>query len=516
MSAPVDRRALVAVDLGAQSCRVSLLRWTVDGPCIQMVHRIPNAPVLRDGQMRWDLSSICAAADEGLRRCAAIAVEGISAIGVTGWAVDYVRLNAEGKAMADPFCYRDPRAAVAMDAVHQRISPERLYALTGIQVLSLNTLYQLHADSMAGISKHLRWLNLPEYMLYRWGARPVAEYTNATHTAMVASGTLQSGALQWADEIFSAIELDPSAAPEIVPSGSIVGRLQGPLSQLPALRDTALIAPACHDTASAIAGIPAQGDDWAYISSGTWSLVGTLLDKPCSGPEAARMNFTNEGGVGGKICFLRNVNGLWLLQQCIESWNAAGAEWTAETLINAAGKLSSPQELFGHLLLDVDDPDLLAPGKMSERIVAQLTQRYGRIPTELLQSPPAMTWMILHGLATRYATVLHQAESLTGKHFQSLYIVGGGSKNVLLNKLTEQATGLKIRCGSVESATLGNFAVQLAALENSGERAAGAQAIRHTAVAHWANMLAHSSMLQHENPSDPSKIAAQPAKELRP
>jgi len=509
VSAPVDRRALVAVDLGAQSCRVSLLRWAADEPHIQMVHRIPNAPVLRDGQMRWDLSSICAAADEGLRRCAAIAVEGIAAIGVTGWAVDYVRLDAEGKVLADPFCYRDPRTTVAMDAVHQRISPERLYALTGIQVLSLNTLYQLHADSMAGIPKHLRWLNLPEYMLYRWGARPVAEHTNATHTAMVASGTLQ-----WTDETFTATELDPSAAPEIVPSGSIVGRLQGPLSQLPALCDAALIAPACHDTASAIAGIPAQGDDWAYISSGTWSLVGTLLDKPCVGPEAARLNFTNEGGVGGKICFLRNVNGLWLLQQCIEGWNAAGAEWTAETLIDAAEKLSAPQELFGDLLLDVDDPALLAPGNMPERMVAHLAQRYGHIPTEL-QSPPAMTWVILRSLAARYATVLNQAASLTGKHFHRLYVVGGGSKNILLNKLTEQATGLKIRCGSVESATLGNLAVQLAALENSGESAVGAQEIRHTAVAHWANMLAHASTLQHENPSTPSKIAVHPAKELR-
>ncbi len=498
MRYPADRRALVAVDLGAQSCRVSLLRWTADGPHMQLVHRIPNAPVLRDGQLRWDLSMICAGADEGLRRCAEIANEGIAAVGVTGWAVDYVRLDEAGRPIADPFCYRDTRTVAAMEAVHRRISPERLYALTGIQMLPLNTLYQLYADSPAAIPRHLRWLNLPEYMLYRWGARAVAEHTNATHTAMVASGTMR-----WCDEIFTATGLDPSAAPEIVASGSIVGRLQGALSKLPALRDAVLIAPACHDTASAIAGIPAEGDDWAYISSGTWSLVGTVLRQPCIDQESARLNFTNEGGAGGNICFLRNVNGLWLLQQCIENWNETDEKWTAEMLMNAAAILPVPQ-----YLLDVDDPDLLAPGKMPERIVAQLVQRHGHIPPELLQSPPAMTSLILHSLAARYATVLNQTETLTGKHFKQLYIVGGGSKNILLNKLTEQATGLKVICGSVESSTLGNFAVQLAALE---ERLASP-----AVITHWAHALAVPSA--HTQPASPvsQSAAVHPIEEGRP
>jgi len=474
-------RALVAVDLGAQSCRVSLLRWTATGPHVQLVHRIPNAPVLRDGQLRWDLSTICAAADEGLRRCAEIAEEGIAAIGVTGWAVDYVRLDEAGQPIGDPFCYRDERTAAAVESVHQRISPERLYALTGIQVHPINTLYQLYADSKEGIPQHLRWLNLPEYMLYRWGARPVAEFTNVSHSALVRCATLE-----WCEDIFAATGLDLSAAPKLVAPGSFVGRLQGPLSQLPALRDALLIAPACHDTASAIAGIPAEGDDWAYISSGTWSLVGTLLERPCAGVEAACLNFTNEGAAGGKICFLRNVNGLWLLQQCMESWNINSGRWTAETLVDAAYSLPAPP-----YLLDVEDNHLLAPGKMPERMVAQLAQMHGHVPTELSQSPPAMTSLVLHSLAARYATVLQQAETLTGKHFARLYIVGGGSKNILLNKLTEQATGLKVICGAVESSTLGNFAVQLAALEAGSQNHAGVSA---TKVAHWAQTLAAPSI----------------------
>ena len=237
MNTPADRRAVIAVDLGAQSCRVSLLRWLPEGPSVQLVHRVANAPVARAGHLHWDLSLLCSAADEGLRRCAALATEGVAAVGVTGWAVDYVRLDGSHRAassnpvrltpIADPFCYRDTRTGPAMEALHARIPAEWLYALTGIQVLPLNTLYQLYADGMAGVPGNLPWLNLPEYLLYRWGAKPIAEYTNATHTSMVALGKQK-----WSQEIFEAAGLDISAAPEIVAPGSIVGRLQGPLREL--------------------------------------------------------------------------------------------------------------------------------------------------------------------------------------------------------------------------------------------------------------------------------------------
>jgi rhamnulokinase len=493
---PADRRAIVAVDLGAQSCRVSLLRWLQNGPSVQLVHRVANAPVESSGCLRWNLSLLCTAADEGMRRCAAIATEGIAAVGVTGWAVDYVRLNgsfataspdsARIAPIADPFCYRDTRTASAMKALHAKIPAERLYELTGIQVLALNTLYQMYADGIAGIPANLSWLNLPEYLLYRWGAKPVAEYTNATHTSMVALGKRQ-----WSQEVFDAAGLEISAAPEIVPPGSIVGRLQGPLAELPALQNTLLIAPACHDTASAIAGIHGYGDDWAYISSGTWSLVGTLLDQPCAGPEAARLNFTNEGGIGGTICFLRNVNGLWLQDQCMEAWKTNGEHRSIEELIDAAAKLPSPQAL-----IDVDDPRLIAPGRMPERIAAQLES--AGIPAQsFLSSPPAMITLILHSLAARYAALLHQIETLTAKKFRRLYIVGGGSRNALLNRLTQKATQLELVCGAQESSTIGNLSIQMAVLEKLGLYQAGEyresvklQGVDREAVSSWAGMLA--------------------------
>jgi rhamnulokinase len=493
---PADRRAIVAVDLGAQSCRVSLLRWLPEGPRIQLVHQVANSPFASHGHLNWNLSLLCSASDEGMRRCAAIATEGIAAVGVTGWAVDYVRLNGSFAVassdsprlapIADPFCYRDTRTGPAMEALHAKIPADRLYALTGIQVLPLNTLYQLYADGIAGIPANLPWLNLPEYLLYRWGAKPVAEYTNATHTSMVSLGKQQ-----WSQEIFDAAGFDISAAPKIVAPGSIVGNLKGPLAELPALRNTILIAPACHDTASAIAGIHAHGDDWAYISSGTWSLVGTLLDKPCAGLEAARLNFTNEGGAGGTICFLRNVNGLWLQDQCVEAWKAAGEHRTMKELIEAAATFSSPQAL-----IDVDDPHLIAPGRMPERIAIQL-EGAGISSKPYLSSPPATINLILHSLAARYAVIIKEIETLTSKKFRRLYIVGGGSRNRLLNRLTQRATELELMCGAQESSTLGNLSIQLAALQKLQFYPAGEyrenvkqQGVDHEAVSFWAGTLA--------------------------
>jgi len=305
----MDARASIAVDLGAESCRVSLLRWIDGKPSVTLIHRFANAPREHDGGLRWDLGMIEAGLDEGLRRCASIAVEGVRSLAVDGWAVDYVRVGVDGKPLADPFCYRDERTVKAERSLHRRVSPERMRELTGIQLLRINTLYQLHADALAGLPEGEQWLNLPEYILARWGGARVAEYTNATHTQLT-----ELYKQHWSREIFQASKLDMASAPKIVPPGTVVGRLQGPLAELPALQDVVLIAPACHDTASAIAGIPAAGNDWAYISSGTWSLVGTLVEQPRNGEAARADNFTNLGAVGDQVCFHKNVNGMWLIK----------------------------------------------------------------------------------------------------------------------------------------------------------------------------------------------------------
>ncbi len=451
---PKDARASIAIDLGAESCRVSLLRWQQGEPRIQLVHRFGNGPVQREDGLHWPLERILAGLDEGLRKAAELAPEGVRSIAVDGWAVDYVRLNSEGAPVAEPFCYRDERNLRSEAELHTHIPAERIREITGIQQMAINTLYQLYADRQAGYVP-TRWLNLPEYVLTWLGGEPVAEFTNATHTQLI---DLHSR--RWSEEIFRAAGFVMDLAPRIVPTGSRLGKLKGSLQELAAFGDTELIAPACHDTASAIAGIPALGDDWAYISSGTWSLVGALTRRPVESAEAREENFTNLGAAGGANCFHRNVNGMWLLKQCESVWAEQGfAPGIAELLLQCK-HLPAPE-----MLLDVDDSELLRMGEMPTRINRQLVAKGAKPLDESPAGAPAMVSLIMHSLAARYAEVLARVKHHTGKELRYLYIVGGGSQNALLNQLTAETTGLEVCCGSTESSTLGNFAVQLAALE---------------------------------------------------
>jgi rhamnulokinase len=460
---------LVAIDLGAESCRVSLLQWQEEQPVIELVHRFANSPMQRGSSLRWDLTRITSELENGLQLCAARVHEPIVSVGVDGWAVDYVRLNGNGTPLAEPFCYRDARTEATEVEAKQRCARERLYRLSGVQPLRINTLYQLMADGRAGDAAP--WLNLPEYVLAKLGGRRVAEYTNATHTGLV-----DVNERRWSREIFETFGLNPGDAPELVGTGTELGVVQGEIGRLDAFRGTRLIAPACHDTASAVVGIPMAGDDWAYISSGTWSLVGTLLDAPVATAEACAAGFTNLGAAGGRICFHKNVNGMWLLKQCLAHLCEAAEMWPMAELVAAAERVDAPETL-----LDVDDPSLLLPGDMASRINAQLRHRGAETLEEHPSAMPRFASLIFHSLARRYATVLADVERLTGKKLKRISMVGGGSLNQFLNRLTAESTGLELSCGVAESSTMGNFAVQLATLEgarNSGDR-----------IAHWAREL---------------------------
>jgi rhamnulokinase len=455
---PTDRRALIAIDLGAESCRVSLLHWENETSRIELIHRFPNHTVESADGLHWDLPAILKGLHAGLRQCAQLTPEGIRSIAVDGWAVDYVRLDVHGRPVANPFCYRDERTIAAETALHERISAARMRKLTGIQLLRINTAYQLFADDAE--LRVLPWLNLPEYILHTLGARPASERTNASHTQLL--GLPSAGkAGEWSDEILSAVEIPHSAMPEVVNPGTDIGKLAGPLAKLPAFANTRLIAPCCHDTASAIAAVPDPANDWAYISSGTWSLVGTLLAEPNNSPRARVENFTNLAGADGSICFHKNVNGMWLLRQCMETWAAEGAQINIASLVEAAEHIPALD-----YNLDVDDPDLLLAGRMPQRINAQLHRR--KLP-EFSTAPedaPALAAFLFRSLAARYAEVLAGVTEITGKQFRRLYIMGGGSQNDLLNRLTAAAAGLTVARIGTECSTTGNFAVQLATLES--------------------------------------------------
>ena len=470
---PSDKRARVAIDLGAESCRVSLLRWRNGIPTIELVHRMPNGPVHAGSSLHWPLSRILAGLEEGLRKAADAAPEGISSIGVDGWAVDYVRLGPDGKPLDEPFCYRDERTVATKQHVDTVISPEALFSRTGAQPLRINTLYQLLADS----DTRAPWVCLPEYVLHWLGGRRVAEYTNATHTGLVDPTTGD-----WANDIFRTLGIPREAAPPVVPAGAALGRVQGPLSRLAAYSDCSLIAPACHDTASAIAGIPTALDSGAYIASGTWSLVGTLISKPITQPEAMAARYTNQGAAGGGFCFHTNVNGMWLVKQCMDGWTAEGRRWTIEELVRQAAEVVAPATI------DVDAEPLLLDGEMPARINAELVSTGHAAIPDLAGNEPLFARVIFESLAARYATALDQLQQMLGRKLDRIHVLGGGSRNKLLLSLTAQRTGMTVEAGEAESSTIGNFAVQLASAHAAGQR------LTTESVRKWAAVLCPSSV----------------------
>jgi len=468
-----EQRARVAIDLGGESCRVSLLRWRDGIPAVEVVYRIPNGPVQRGATLHWPLDTILAGIEQGLRQAARKSPEGIASIAVDGWAVDYVRLGADGRPLHDPFCYRDERTIPAKAAADLFAPPLDIFRRSGAQPLRINTVYQLLADSASGIDTSAPWVCLPEYVLHWLGGRLVAEYTNATHTGLVDVATGD-----WSHELFELLGIPIEAAPPIVPAGTILGLVQGVLAALDAFRETELIAPACHDTASAIAGIPVSLESTAYICSGTWSLVGTLNATPITSLEALNARFTNQGAAAGSFCFHTNVNGMWLLKQCMESWSGEGRALTIEEIVSeAAACKSSPG------IIDVDADPLLLAGKMPERINHELSQRGLDPIADVTGNEPIFARVIFESLASRYATAVSSLEKMLGRKLERIHILGGGSLNKLLTELTAQRTGLPIETGEVESSTVGNFAVQLAASETNGGRLSA------KATRYWARRL---------------------------
>jgi rhamnulokinase len=465
--------ARVAIDLGAESCRVSLLRWEGGKPKIEVVHRTPNGPVHRGASLHWPLDTILAGLEEGLRKAAQTATEGIASIGVDSWGVDYVRLASDGGPLREPFCYRDERTVASKDAADLIIAPFELYQRTGAFPMRLNTVYQLLADPAAGIDKHAPWIMMPEFVLYWLGARRVSEYTHASHTGLVDLKTSD-----WSPEVFRLLELPMDAAPPIVHAGTVVGRVKGPLAELKAFKNTELIVPACHDTASAIAGIPTSLSSTAYISSGTWSLVGTLTTVPVTTQMAFDSGYTNLGAATGDLMFHNLINSMWVLKQCMDAWAAEGRAWKIEDIVQQASECNVSTGL-----LDMDAETLMLDTEMPQRINKELTRLgFDPIP-DVAGNEPIFARVIFESLSMRYAAALASLEKMLGRRLTAIHMLGGANRNKLLVRLTEERTGLPVEIGETESSTIGSLAVQLASSE------AGGQPIKPEAVRQWAKLL---------------------------
>jgi rhamnulokinase len=425
--------------------------------------------------MYWPLETILAGLEEGLRKAALLAPEGIASIAVDSWSVDYVRLAPDGKPLQRPFCYRDERTVAVKEAADKLILPKDLYQRTGVLPHRINTVYQLMADAAAGIDPRAPWVMLPEYVLYWLGGRRVGEHTNASHTGLV---DINTG--DWDAELFQFLGLSIDAAPPIVRAGTLLGPLRGPLALLDAFRHTELIAPACHDTASAIAGICTSLDSTLYICSGTWSLVGTLITEPVTTSAAFDARYTNLGAAGAGLCFHSLVNGMWLLKQCMESWSAEGRIWNIEDLIAQAAQSSFPG------IIDVDAEPLLLDSEMPERINHQLWRRRWATIPDIAGNEPVFARVIFESLADRYAFALTSLEKLLDRKLDRIHILGGASRNKLLTELTEKRTHRPVEIGQPESSTIGNLAVQLAASEANG------QPVSADAIRRWATVLCQS------------------------
>ncbi|HEV2764729.1 MAG TPA: rhamnulokinase family protein [Pyrinomonadaceae bacterium] len=463
----MDKSLYIAVDLGAGSGRVFLAGVGPGELLLDEVRRFKYPPAESGGHLRWDFSGIFEEIKAGLREASARARalgRSVRSVGVDSWAVDYGLLDGEGRLVEEPVCYRDARTRGMLERVFERVPREEIFERTGIQFLELNTLFQLCAHAREGVDERARRLLLiPDLINFFLTGRAAAEYTNATTTQFLNARTGT-----WDAELVERLELPAHLLPEVVPAGTDLGPVSSDLAGALGLEGVRVVAPATHDTGSAVAGAP-LAEGWAYISSGTWSLVGVERRGALINAEVARHNFTNEGGAFGTVRFLKNVMGLWVLESCRREWEARGLGVDYESLLAQVESLGGERAF-----VFPDDPRFFSPPSMVEALKAQLTEN-GR---EVGDDPAALTRVILDSLAFRYASVLRTIEALTGEKVRGVQIVGGGSKNDYLNQATADATGLPVLAGPVEATVTGNVVVQAVA---AGRFASLSEARRHVA-----------------------------------
>jgi rhamnulokinase len=440
--------AYLAFDFGAESGRAILARLESGVLKTQEIRRFKNEPVEYGGSLHWDVARLWWEVRQALYGLEETQLAGI---GVDAWGVDYALLGEKGELLQNPYHYRDARTAGVMQEVIRKVPKEEIYRTTGIQFMPINTLYQLFAavrETPSLLKAARKLVTIPDLFHYWLTGNAVCEFTNATTTQLVNPLTRT-----WARELIDRLELPPHFWSEIVEPGTFLGKLLPGIARTPALDETAVIAPAAHDTGSAVAAISAR-EGTAFLSSGTWSLLGTEVDQPVVTPEALRLNFTNEGGVCGTTRLMKNVMGLWMLQCCRRVWSAQGHGYEHSELMELAAR----EESFC-CLVDPDHESFLRPGDMP----ATIDQFCARTHQPAPKTPAGYARVILESLAFKYRMVLANLEKLTGKRVGRIRVIGGGAKNRLLNQLTADAAGRTVLAGPAEATALGNVAMQMLA-----------------------------------------------------
>ncbi|WP_420121835.1 rhamnulokinase [Nakamurella sp.] len=435
--------ALAAVDLGASSGRVMLGRVSPGQIDLTEVHRFRNGAVRLPDGLYWDILGLYQDVLAGLRDAFGQA-PGLAGIGIDTWAVDYGLVDPAGVLLGNPRHYRDPRTEPVIDAVHRTVGPRDLYAVNGLQHLPFNTLYQFAAEpDLTGRQALL----VPDLLGYWLTGARVAEQTNASTT-----GLLDAVTGDWDRDLIAALGLPDGLLPPVVAPGHVVGELTAAVrADTGITRPVPVTAVGSHDTASAVVGVPAQDENFAYISCGTWGLVGVELDAPVLTEAGRAANFTNERGIDGTIRYLRNVMGLWILSETLRTWKLQGVKGTLAGRLEEAARVPAGGPVF-----DPDAPEFLAPGDMPARIAAACRATGQPIPT----TPGEIVRCILDSLAVTFADRIEDAQRLSGRRIDVVHVVGGGARNVLLCQLIADACGRPVIAGPVESTALGNVLVQ--------------------------------------------------------
>lgn len=439
----------LAIDLGAESGRVMLGVLTDGRLALRELHRFSNGAVRLGGTLRWDVLRIWEEIKAGLHIAGREGVP-VSSLSVDSWALDYVLMREEEPMLRAPFCYRDARTAEPYERLRKDSGEAEIYEQTGIQFMPINTLYHLAAEAREAGALHEmaeRFLMIGDWFHFLLTGRPVQEESNASTTQL-----WDPRARCWSARMMNLAGVPARIFPEVVPPCTKIGALQQAVESETGLRRVEVVAGCVHDTGAAVAAVPAEeGDAWAYLSSGTWSLMGVELPEPLISEKGKRANFTNETGVGGTSRFLRNASGLWILQECKRVWAKEGHDYSYEQLTAEAAAAQPFRSL-----VDPDDARFLRPTNMPAAVRSFCEETGQPLP----ETPGEFARCVFESLALLYARTLNLVEDVTGRRITKLHIVGGGSKNDLLNQMTANATGRDVFAGPVEATAIGNVLLQ--------------------------------------------------------
>jgi len=440
----------IAVDLGAESGRVMLGSVSADKLVLEEIHRFSNGPIEGNGTLRWDFNKLLSEVKTGIGKAAKHEGSNISGIGVDSWGVDFGLLDADGKLIEKPYHYRDSRTDGMLEKAFEIMGKREIYESTGIQFMQLNSLYQVLAMRLANsdvLAKTKQLIFIGDLFSYYLCGEAFGEYSLASTSQMM---DMKTG--QWSKAIFDKLSLPIEIMPDIVDTGTVVGQLTKPIADELGCNQIPVIATASHDTASAVAAVPAEASNsWAYLSSGTWSLMGVEVPEAIVNRKSFQYEFTNEGGVENTIRLLKNIMGLWLMQECRRQWQREGVELSYPEMTDLAKKA----EPFARHI-EVDYSGFLAPGDMPKRINDYLAET----GQKTIDDKGQMIRVILESLTLKYRFVLEAIEEVIAHPIEVLHIVGGGTQNELLCQFTANAIGRKVIAGPIEATASGNLLIQ--------------------------------------------------------